>query len=99
MMGTRSQLGLTHVKNVCNTQPMNTTSATIPAGPANLASQLETFATAPAAILDEARGWIMDCWEDVDAWDMSESELGRIIARHYAGGIPEFLTNSAALTN
>lgn len=94
MSETHSVLVLTHVKNVCNSLPMTTTTA---APAADITAQLETFATAPAAILDEARGWIMDCWEDLDSWDMSEAQLGKIIARHYDGGIPAFLTNSSAL--
>lgn len=41
--------------------------------------------------LTEAREWIADCFEDVDAAELTHLEVERGIARHFEGGIAAFL--------
>jgi hypothetical protein len=46
--------------------------------------------------LREARSWIADCWEssEVNAARLSRSEVESAIARHYSGGLSEFIRNT-----
>lgn len=46
--------------------------------------------------LREARSWIADCWEssEVNPERLSRSEVESAIARHYSGGLPEFIRNT-----
>jgi hypothetical protein len=45
--------------------------------------------------LTEARGWISDCvWADeVDVDELSDSAVKRGIARHYDGGVAQFVAD------
>ena len=47
--------------------------------------------------LTEARGWIADCtWADsIDPYALTDAQVERGIARHYAGGIAQFRTDAA----
>lgn len=49
-----------------------------------------------AAQLAEARGWISDCmWgDDVDLDELTDAQVERGIARHYDGGITQFVADS-----
>lgn len=41
--------------------------------------------------LTEAREWIADCFDDVDATELTDQEVERGVARHFDGGIKAFL--------
>lgn len=55
------------------------------------------MATLTTRELAEARGWIADCgWaDDVNAWALTDAQVERGIARHYAGGLAQFRTDAA----
>ena len=42
----------------------------------------------------EARGWIADCFSDVDVAELSDAEVRDGIQRHYIGGWAAFVTAS-----
>lgn len=54
----------------------------------------------PAAYVDEARAWLGDCaWQNVDREDIEELPAGFIlrgVARHYDGGLVQFVTDTNA---
>jgi hypothetical protein len=43
--------------------------------------------------IGEARAWIADAFEDVDAWALQPLAVVRAIREHYAGGIAQFLAD------
>ena len=53
-------------------------------------AQLLQRVCAESALRDEMRGWIEDCFEDVDANKLTRDELHAAIERHYDGGIAQF---------
>ena len=47
--------------------------------------------------LAEARGWITDCWDDVDPDEMDDDTVVDAVRRHYDGGWAQFLRDIACL--
>jgi len=45
--------------------------------------------------IGEAREWIADAFDGVDAWAMQPLDVVRAIRRHYAGGIAQFLEDGS----
>ena len=39
----------------------------------------------------DARDWIADCFDDVDAWELSDDAVWQGIERHYEGGVDQFM--------
>lgn len=52
-------------------------------------------------LLREARGWVADCmWADLEPEDIAAMPAARVtrgIARHYDGGLAEFVRNTAGI--
>ncbi len=46
-----------------------------------------------ASDIEEARAWLDDAFEDVDAWELQPLAVVRAIRKHYAGGISQFLVD------
>lgn len=49
-------------------------------------------------LLEEARGWIADCgWSDrdEDSEPLTDAQVIDGIARHYSGGLPEFIAHNS----
>lgn len=45
------------------------------------------------ALLAEMRGWIKDCFSDVDAADLDDVEVVAGVKRHYVGGVDQFVAD------
>jgi hypothetical protein len=48
-----------------------------------------------AQLISEARGWIADCFSDVDAGALSDEVVRWGIRNHYAGGWAQFVADAA----
>jgi hypothetical protein len=52
-----------------------------------------------AVQVGQARAWIEDAFEDVNAWALQPLEVARFLRRHYAGGIEQFLADGCTDSN
>lgn len=46
-------------------------------------------------LVAQARGWIADSFDDVDAFELTDSEVIQGVQRHYDGGWAAFLEDVA----
>jgi hypothetical protein len=46
-----------------------------------------------ASDFEEARAWLSDAFDNVDAWTLSEMAIARAIRKHYQGGVTQFLVD------
>lgn len=46
-------------------------------------------------LMAEARAWIADCFDGVDAGALTDDEVKRGVQRHYAGGWAGFVADGA----
>ena len=51
------------------------------------------------ADIQEARAWIEDAFDDVDAWALQPLAVVRAIRKHYAGGVTQFLVDQFGNNN
>lgn len=87
ILGTRSELGLRGVNNLCFTRVMTNTATTAPAA--------EDIIRQDAALINEARGWAMDAYDLASL--PSAARALELIRNGYAGGAAEFIRNSSQL--
>ncbi len=52
-----------------------------------------------ASDIEEARAWLDDTFEDVDAWALQPLAVVRAIRKYYAGGISQFLLDQYGNNN
>jgi hypothetical protein len=45
------------------------------------------------AVIRDMRNWLEDCFEDMPS-DVTKNEIVHAVARHYSGGIKQFLSDA-----
>ena len=93
----KRDLELIHVvcgKHLCDIEPEDTLGVLVSVAEDHLRECSAPDPCTEPDLYREARGWIADCFDDVDVAELTDAEVRAGIQRHYEGGWAAFVRAS-----